>query len=215
MTSDDKNIDSMPGKDGSDDGEAKRVFEKEGWMVYFEPAQARTLITKRWVKFSSFVGIYYMLQLTGCIGVVNFYSDVDRFTACTPGQAPLDAASVFDVPLLLFAIYHLIEWIKTTLLLSVACVGLPLMHVYYVLGLNTLYGCIAAIWTAIVVFSDEGSACAEVQMERGAWLKIEVLAFVVLLILYPGPIVPLAFCNKEDHDEILNKDSDDEDEDDD
>lgn len=136
--------------------EEKRVFDNESWMTYFEPAQVRTLITKRWVKFSSYIGIYYMFQLVGCVGVVNFYSDVDRFTSCTPGQSPMDAAAVFDNALLLFAIFHLVEWIKTTLLLSVACVGLPLMWVYYIASLNTIFGFVCTIYSLITLMSEEG-----------------------------------------------------------
>ena len=43
-----------------------------------------------------------------------------------------------------------------------------------------------------------------------------MIAFIVLFFLYPGPVLPLYFCKKSDHDEILNKgddDSDSEDED--
>lgn len=109
----------------------------------------------------AFIGIYYTFQFAGCVGVVNFYSDTDRFTACVKDQDPLEAASVFDVPLLLLAFYHLIEWIKTTILLTVVCVGLNLMWVYYFFFWNTLYGVIAIVYTMIVVFSNEGQECSE------------------------------------------------------
>ena len=99
--------------------------------------------------------------------VVNFYCDIDRFTGCTAGQDPVEAAGVFDTALLFFAIFHLIEWIKTSLLLSVACVGLPLMWVYFITSLNTIWGFVATIYTLIVLLSDEGEACSAVQVERG------------------------------------------------
>ena len=47
-------------------------------------------------------------------------------------------------------------------------------------------------------------------------MKIEVIAFIALFFLYPGPVVPLLSCSKPAHDEILNKgddESDSEDED--
>ena len=126
----------------------------------------------------------------------------------------MEAAGVFDLALLLFAIFHLIEWIKTSLLLSVACVGLPLMHVYYALGINTIYGLVCTVYALITLLSTEGEQCGEVQINRGWWLKIEVIAFIVLFFLYLGPILPLRFCSKDSHDAILNKgdDSDSEDE---
>ena len=90
------------------------------------------------------------------------------------------------------------------------------MHVYFIASLNTIWGFVATIYTLITLLSDEGEACAEVQVNRGWWLKIEVIAFIVLFFLYPGPVIPLRFCSKQSHDEILNKgddESDSEDED--
>ena len=75
----------------------------------------------------------------------------------------MDAAAVYDTALLLLAIYHLIEWIKTTLVLTVVFVGLNLMWLYYILSLNTLFGLIAIIVTMVVRFSDDGNQCAEKQ----------------------------------------------------
>ena len=45
--------------EGEEEAE-KRVFKDEDWMTYIEPSQARTLITKRWITFSSYIGIYYI-----------------------------------------------------------------------------------------------------------------------------------------------------------
>ena len=148
--------------------------------------------------------------------MVNFYCDVDRFTNCLPDQTPIEAAAVFDNALLLFAIFHLVEWIKTSLLLAVACVGLPLMWIYYIASINTIYGFVCTIYTLITLLSEEGEACGDVQVNRGWWLKYEVISFIALFFLYPGPILPLLGCSKQSHDEILNKgddESDSEDED--
>ena len=208
-------LDVDPNELPAEEEEEKRVFANEDWMTYFEPAQIKTLITKRWIKFSSYIGVYYMFQLVGCVGVVNFYSDVDRFSQCKKDQTPVEAAAVFDNALLLFAIFHLIEWIKTTLLLSVACVGLNLMWVYYISSINTIYGFVVTLITIITLMSEDGEACAEVQANRGWWLKAEVLFFILLFFLYPGPVLPLFGCTKEQHDEILNKGDDESDSEDD
>ena len=152
------------------------------------------------------------MQLAACIGAVNFYGDADRFTPCGSATEPLDYALVFDVPLLLLSIYHMIEWIKTTFLLTVVCVNLNLMWVYYGLAFNTIYGVIAIVYTMIVVFSEDGQDCAIEQKYRGMWLKAEIIGFWVLFFLYPGPVLPLRFCSKESHDEIINKKDDDDEE---
>ena len=68
--------------------------------------------------------------------------------------------AVYDTAILLMAIYHLIEWIKTTLILTVTCVGINLMYLYYPLILNQVYGVIAVIYTMITVFSEEGELCS-------------------------------------------------------
>ena len=122
----------------------------------------------------------------------------------------MDAAAVYDTALLLLAIYHLIEWIKTTLVLTVVFVGLNLMWFYYILSLNTLFGIVAIIVTMVARFSEDGQQCAEVQTYRADWLVVEIIIFWFLFFCYPGPIVPLRFCSKESHDAIINKGSDDE-----
>ena len=89
-------------------------------------------------------------------------------------------------------------------------VGLNLMWFYYVLSLNTLFGVIAIIVTMVARFSEDGAACAEVQTYRADWLVVEIIVFWFLFFCYPGPIVPLYFCSKTSHDDIINKGSDDE-----
>ena len=68
---------------------------------------------------------------------------------------------VYDKVLLLLAIYHIIEWLKTTIVLTVVFVGINLMWVYIVLILNTLFGIGVMIQIISVRFSEEGEACAE------------------------------------------------------
>ena len=120
--------------------------------------------------------------------------------------------AVYDLPILLMSIYHLIEWIKTTLVLTVTCVGINLMWLYYPLVLNTIYGIIAVIITMITLFGEDGDACRNAQLQRNLWLKIDVIIFWVTFFFCLGPAVPLRFIHKEKHDAILNaKDDDDED----
>ena len=55
-----ESVDRDPEDIQDSEEEEKRIFNDESWMTYFEPAQLRTLITKRWIKMSSFIGIYYI-----------------------------------------------------------------------------------------------------------------------------------------------------------
>ena len=68
---------------------------------------------------------------------------------------------VYDGVLLLLAIYHIIEWLKTTIVLTVVFVGINLMYVYLFLILNTLFGIFVMILTISVRFSEDGEACVE------------------------------------------------------
>ena len=83
MTETDK-IDDMPEKDKESSEEEEKKTNQD-WQYYFAPAQATKLITKRCISYSVFIGLYYTVQLAGCIGTVNFYSDTDRHISCTEG----------------------------------------------------------------------------------------------------------------------------------
>ena len=69
--------------------------------------------------------------------------------------------AVYDNVLLLLAIYHIVEWLKTTIVLTVVFVGINLMWIYVFLILNTLFGILVIIQTIWVRFSEDGEACAE------------------------------------------------------
>ena len=69
--------------------------------------------------------------------------------------------AVYDNVLLLLAVYHIVEWLKTTIVLTVVFVGINLMWIYLFLILNTLFGILVIIQTIWVCFSEDGEACAE------------------------------------------------------
>ena len=124
----------------------------------------------------------------------------------------MDAAAVYDGALLLLAIYHIIEWIRTTIVLTVVFVGINLVWLYIIGILNTLFGLIAVIYAIAVRFGEEGQQCAEVQEFRAKWLLVEIGLYGVLLLFWPGPILPLACMSKDKHQAILDAGDDDDDE---
>ena len=139
------------------------------WKKYFEPVTIAPLLHKdrtRCTLYSLNVGIYYLLQLVACVAIVNFYGDSDRFYSCDIDnyRKPLDAAEVFDKPLFLLAIYHLIEWVRTTLLLAVICMGSDLywlMYAWYFTFFNTLFGIYVISNTMQTLASPAGKACSK------------------------------------------------------
>ena len=99
-------------------------------------------------------------------------------------------------------------------MLTVVFVGINLVWLYIIGILNTLFGLVAVIYAIAVRFGEEGQKCAEVQEFRAKWLLVEIGLYGVLLLLWPGPILPLAFMSKEKHQAILDAGDDDDDDED-
>lgn len=64
------------------------------------------------------------------------------------------------MPLVLLAIYHIIEWLRTTVLLTVILIGVNWAIIWYITSINTLYGLICYAFVHMVYFDEEGEACA-------------------------------------------------------
>ena len=95
-----------------------------------------------------------------------------------------DASAVFDTAIKLTAIYHIIEWIRTTLLLTVVGIGANIMHVWYGSGIIALYGAASYIYLIVVYFSPQGKACGETQDSRYKWMLVEMVYFFVVFPCY-------------------------------
>ena len=61
-----------------------------------------------------------------------------------------------DSAILLVTIFHMIEWIRWTIYLTMALVGVDLMKVYYFLSMNIFFGVIAIIYAMVTVMGEEG-----------------------------------------------------------
>lgn len=86
-----------------------------------------------------------------------------------------DASAVYDAAIKLAGVFHVIEWIRTTLLLTVICIGVNMMQVWYVTAVSALYGVGVFIYLHVVYFSVESTACAENQTTRHQWLMAEII----------------------------------------
>jgi hypothetical protein len=71
------------------------------------------------------------------------------------------ASEVYDLAIFLTGIFHIIEWVRTTILLVVICFGTNcLMYVWYLSAISTLYGVAAFVYLQLVYFSADGQACS-------------------------------------------------------
>ena len=214
----DANPDAADKKEKDDQGFSEE--DLKGWGFYLMPANATKIQNNKMLLFSLFVGFYYCMQFCMCCGSTNFYSAANRNATCTiPGAdgAPATtlvgepASAVMDTALLLSGTFHLIEWIRCTILLTVVCLGANLMLPWYILTLNTIYGFVAFILCVMVYTSPEAQGCAANQGGRYMWLLIEIIVLGVgaLFAFPPG----LIMCHsKMNIHETLYKEDDDDDE---
>ena len=85
------------------------------------------------------------------------------------------------------------------------------MHIWYVTGLNTLYGIAVHIYVHVVRFSEPGKSCADIQKYRANFLLTDVIVFWLTFHIMSVPHL-FFICMKKENLEDALKDHDDEDE---
>lgn len=114
------------------------------------------------------------------------------------------------MPLRLLGAYHIIEWVRMTLFLTTLLLGTNFLPVWYVTGLNTLYGIAAYITCHVARYSGTGALCADEQIWRGDMLMAEVIVFWVTFHIMSVPHIFFFFMSKENLDSALVEEGDDE-----
>lgn len=72
------------------------------------------------------------------------------------------SAEVYDKAFFLLGIFHIIEWIRTIILLTSTCMGgVFLIKIWKFTMLNAIYGFVAAVFAHYAFFSTEGEQCRE------------------------------------------------------
>jgi hypothetical protein len=83
-------------------------------------------------------------------------------------------------------LYHIIEWFRTILLLTVTCMKYEiLMYIYNALFVNLIFGVIVALYAHVARFGEYGTLCAAegAQPERAQFLLAEIIFFYILYII--------------------------------
>ena len=142
----------------------------------------------------------YVYEIIWTISGVNNYCDITRTINTnksglnclkTLAKIPTTDAdiskisSVYDFPILIVTIYHMIEWIRWTILGTAALVDANLIPVFYILHLNIFFGFFAML-IAIIGGSTAPSNCADVQPERARYLSLQIVCLVMW--------IPTSFC---------------------
>lgn len=93
----------------------------------------------------------------------NFYSDSSRLLPCQLASGQVtgeDASKVYDGVIKLTGVYHIMEWLRMTVLLTIVFVKAPFMMFWYCTTLSSLFGLAVGIQLHMVYFSAEGKACS-------------------------------------------------------
>jgi hypothetical protein len=97
-----------------------------------------------------------------------------------------EAAAVYDMAFLLLGIFHIIEWVRTALLIT--CTTMENMDVlmwtwHITTPLNALFGVVCYIYAHYARFNGNGISCAESQVSRASLLVAQVIFFYIVYIL--------------------------------
>ena len=159
-------VDKMPdaAKEEEDDGPLEL---KE----YLKPTNTYVIIEKEWVMFTGLTAITYCLHLFWMCYGVDSYSSYERHLLCGDATSLEDASAVYDTWILLCIIFHMVEWIRQTIFITSALVGVNLVGVYYALYAMIPFGIIVMIGGAIASFSAD-STCGEKQSSRSSYLQL-------------------------------------------
>jgi len=141
------------------------------------------IVTTKWGVFTVLGACCYLYEFILTIAGVNNYTDVTRFTACgtvktttysSVKDAEAAASAVYDLPILLVTIWHMIEWLRWTTFLTMTLVDANLIPLFYFLGLAIPYGFIICIVVIISRFSGNQNAddCVASQPERARYLSL-------------------------------------------
>ena len=207
-------LDKMPTKNIEEEDEEKEDSTPplpeigSSWKVYFQPFYLTILLNKNWAIYASSFTLWYLANFIGSVAVINLYSDKDRLIPCDvtgPLADPEEASKIFDMPLVMLAIFHMIEWIRATVLLSVVCIGVNWMLFWYITIPNTVFGLIVYALVHMSYFSDDGKACSEFQENRANWLMGEIIGFWVLFFIFAFPFLGTLCLGKANADATLQK----------
>lgn len=138
---------------------------------YLRPEATFKVISTEWSKFTLLSGIIYAIHLVFLCAGVDKYSSYERTIACKDAPKGSEASAVYDLWILLVVIFHLVEWLRQTIFMTSALVGVNLVPVYYVMSLIVPYGFIILFAAGAVGFSSD-SDCQEKQPGRANYLKL-------------------------------------------
>ena len=83
------------------------------------------------------------------------YVNYSRFTGCEGATDFKEASAVYDNAIFLVLVFHIIEWVRQTVMITTILVGVPWLLLYNILAINLPFGLIACLIGMISGFGSE------------------------------------------------------------
>jgi hypothetical protein len=202
------------GGENDDDSEEKVVEEIHEFRWYMGQEQMFKIVSEKWGTFCLFTSVIYTYHLLWCIAGVNVYADYTRKMPCGDESMTAEAATtVFDVAIAMCVVFHMIEWIRWTLLLTAALVEANLLPLFNALQINIPFGVIACLVAIVTRYGSEGSSCAVegIQPTRGFYCGLQVICLILMIPFSFAHIVYMKLKGVEWCHEMWTKEEDDDD----
>lgn len=135
-----------------------------------KPNNAYVIIEKEWVRFVLLTAVIYSIHLIWMCYGVDVYSSYERHIVCENATTKETASALYDTWILLCVVFHMLEWIRQTIFVTSALVGVNLISVFYLMYAIIPYGLIVMLGGGIVGASSN-SDCQDKQGSRANFLK--------------------------------------------
>ena len=147
------------------DSNTDHADEPHNFKYYSRPENFAKILQNK----KSIFGIWGLVGYLGHFFLIiiglNLYCDNDRHLKCgTKGLYPdgsEENSKYYDIAFILLISYHMIEWVRVIGLMVTMILGQNFIKLYYITGVNSLFGIAAYITCHVRRFNSDGQACAE------------------------------------------------------
>ena len=128
------------------------------------PENMDVILQKRWGLFFLLSSVVYSYHFVSIIMGMNQYVHWNRFQPCNGAVGLVEASAVLDAPIMVVLLFHIVEWVRQTILITVILVGVKWLPAYHFLTVNALFGLIASMWGIIAGFT-AGDCSEEITLD--------------------------------------------------
>ena len=134
-----------PKESGAAEEEEEESLGPQEFKWYCKPENMHEILQKRWGLFFILSSLVYSYHFVSIILGMNQYVHYSRFLTCGDALTFDTASAVYDSALMVVLVFHIIEWVRQTVLITTILVGVKWLPVYYLLSINFPFGMIACL----------------------------------------------------------------------